>query len=796
MKKIILLLSVLCFSILSNAQFVISGKVLDEKQRAVKGGTVLLLQMKDSVMVTSVLTNSNGEYKLAAAENGKYLVSVSMIGYAQSFYPADVTGSAIVLPTIQLLPSTNTLAEVTVTARKPFLEQKADKLVVNIENSATAAGSNALEVLKKVPGVLIRNDKVSIAGKSSVMIMIDGRPSQYTDITLVLKDISAANISKIEVITNPGAKYDAAGGSIINILLKKNANLGTNGNITISAGAGLYDKQKEGLTKNFYRYSPAINLNHREGKINLYGSYSYSHRNWFEYNEFDRVIEPNQYVQKNIFYYSSNSHNYRAGVDYYADKKNTFGILVRGFTRKGGSDMNNMTNQYNTNSGQLVNTFTTLNNIKLTRDNISANINWKYQFDSVGQDLNIDLDYSKFDINNNSLITNNATRPEKTNYNQLVINPVKFGVGKIDYVKPFSEKTKLELGIKSSYATIDNFLTYSQGGVIDINRSTEFIYDENINAAYTSISSKMGSWQLVAGLRAEQTVAKGKSKGVEVLNRNYWQLFPSIFITENINQHFAVVTQYSKRIDRPSYQQQNPFVLVLDSLTYTKGNPLLKPQLTDAYKFSLTYDNQPLFSISYNRTKDIIFENAPKQEGNKTFTTPENLAQFENVAIELNFPIQFGKKISGFGGNQAIWNHYTADYLGARYNEKRWNWLAYWQVAYKPVTDWSIEVSGYYTTRLLNEFFTIGQQGSLGIAIQKSVWEKKGKFTLNFNDVLFSEKTKGSVAYQDINVKFRQWEESRNVRLSFTYSFGNQILKAARNRNTAAEDEKNRVKLK
>ena len=234
----------------------------------------------------------------------------------------------------------------------------------------------------------------------------------------------------------------------------------------------------------------------------------------------------------------------------------------------------------------------------------------------------------------------------------------------------------------------------------------------------------------------------------------------------------------------------------LDSLTYTKGNPTLKPQLTDAYKFTVTYDKQPFFSISYNKTKDVIFENAPKQEGNQTFTTPENLAQFENIAFELNFPIQIGKRISGFGGNQAIFNHYNANYMGGKYDGKQWNWLAYWQVAYKPADTWNIEVSGYYITKFLSEFFTIKSQGALNFAIQKSIRDNKGKFTLNFNDVLFSEKSRGSILYQNINVKFRQWEETRNVRLSFTWSFGNQKLNAARNRNTASDDETKRVKTK
>ncbi len=697
---------------------------------------------------------------------------------------------------IHLQTSAVELSEVVVTAQKPFLEQKPGKLVVNVENSATSAGSNALEVLKKVPGVMIRNDKISISGRSNVMIYIDGRSSQYTDISQVLKDVSAANISKIEVITNPGAKYDAAGGSVINIILKRNAKSGTNGSVNLSGGIGLYDKQKEGFDRNFYRVSPTINLNHRKGKINLYGNYSFNHRNWFEYNEFDRVIQSERYFQTNLFYYNMNSHVYRAGIDYYADKHNTFGFLLGGYQRIGGSDMTNHTEQSLESTGQLLNSFETINNIDLKRHNYTANVNWKHVFDSSGRQLNIDADYSKFLLNNNSDIINNASSPDKTISNQRVNNPVRLIVVKADYLHPILKTATLETGLKISYANIDNYLRFTQNGVLNTDRSDEFLYNENINVGYVNFVQKYKAWQFTGGLRAEQTVATGSSEAKEVLSRNYWQLFPSFLVSKNINTHFAAVLQYSKRIDRPSYQQQNPFILFLDSLTYTKGNPLLKPQITNAYKFSLTYDNLPLFSVSYNKTKDVIFDNAPKQEGNQTYTTPENLARFKNIVFELNFPIQIGKKVNGYGGNQAILNHYTADYLGSKYDGKRWNWLAYWQVAYTPVTSWSIEVSGYFTTKFLTEFFTIEKQGSLGIAIQKTIWEKKGKFTLNFNDVLFSEKTKGNILYQDINVKFRQWEESRNVRLAFTYSFGNKNLNAVRARKTAADEETKRIKTK
>ena len=190
----------------------------------------------------------------------------------------------------------------------------------------------------------------------------------------------------------------------------------------------------------------------------------------------------------------------------------------------------------------------------------------------------------------------------------------------------------------------------------------------------------------------------------------------------------------------------------------------------------------------------MIFQNAPKQEGNLTYATPENLAAFENVAFELNFPIKFGKKISGFGGNQFVYNHYKAPYLSSVYDRNKWNWIAYGQVAYKPTTTLSIETSFFYSTRFLNEFLIIEPLGNLNFAIAKTFLERKLRVALNFSDVFHTNNTVGRIDYQDIHLSYLEKNETRSLRLAVSYSFGNQKLKAARNRTTGAETETNRVK--
>jgi hypothetical protein len=792
MKNSLALFLAIFLCSLLNAQS-IKGKISDEKEKPVKGAVVLLLLQKDSSLVSTALSAENGAYSFDNIKNGNYRVAIDMLGYQKIRNNITVSDNTVTIPEMKLVPHAVSLGEVTVVSSKPFLEQRADKLVVNVENTATAAGSTALEILQKVPGVMVVNDQVKLAGKSNVSIMIDGKISQYTDMSVMLSSMGAANIEKIELITNPGARYDATGGAIINIILKKNANLGTNGTASLSAGTGLYKKGEYGIDKNYYRVIPSLSLNHRKGKLNVYGSLNFLYRNSFNYSEFDRVIGPNRFFQANENPNTRNSNNYRAGLDFYADKKNTFGVLIRGFNLAGESQTTNVTRQTQASNGTLLSTFNTYTGGNNSTHNIAANANWKHVFDSTGKDLNIDFDYSSFQIRNVNDIT---TQVGSSSYlqNQSVNNPVKFGVFKADYTHPINKDTKLELGAKTSIATIDNYLTFKKANVTDPSRSTDFEYRENINALYGSIQKKIDNWELIAGLRAEQTVATGKDKSVDVLNRSYWQLFPSIFLTRKVTKDFTTGLQYSRRVRRPSYQQQNPFVQYIDSLTYTKGNPLIRPELTDAYKFTLSYQNQPFFSVSYNKTKDVIFNDAPKQEGNLTYTTPENLAAFENLVFELNFPLDFGKKISGYGGNQFILNHYKADYLGGIYNRSKWNWQAYWQVAYKPGAGWNFEVSGFYTTNLLDEFIEISELGSLNIALQKTFADKKTRISLNFNDLLYSQKNRGRLMYQDIDVAFRQVNDTRNVRLSISYAFGNQKLTAARNRSTGSDAEANRVK--
>ncbi len=795
-----LLLSIFCgFGAL--AQQKISGKVFDEKNQAAEFATVALLSAKDSSMVKANLTDAAGVYHFESVNKGRYLISISMMGYQKAFSAVfSVDQSPVTIETITLKTSSKTLDEVTVTAQKPFLEQRADKLVVNVANSPASVGSTAIEVLQKVPGLIIAQDRITIAGKASVSIMIDGKPSQYTDMNQVLKDLPSNSIEKIEVIKNPSAKYDAAGGAVINIIMKRNANLGTNGSVALDFRGAMVDNTVVNRSKNdfFGGYSPNFSLNHRKGKWNVFGSYTYSDRTFFQLTQIDRVIGKDEFSNIMMNPGDAKVHNARLGADYYLDKKNTIGILLTGFDRSGSNNSTAITKVFSTETKQQTSQFETLNDQPTTRNNIGYNLNWKHTFDSTGRELNVDLDYVQYKLKNQNLITilDNGLR---RNNSQSVDNPVQFMTAKLDYTHPISKDSKLEAGGKMSFATIDNDLRFYREQVLDTKRSNVFNYKENINALYVNYNTSFGKkWELQTGLRTEQTVATGFSQveNKNVLERNYWQFFPSIFLTHKLNKSLAVTTSFTRRIDRPSYQQQNPFEFQIDSLTFTRGNPLLKPQLTNEIKLQLTFDGQPFFALGYNNTNDVIVDNAPKQDPatKRTYTTAENLATYKNYFVELNFPIKIGKKISGYGGNQLIYNAYNANYLGGTFDQSRVNWLAYFNINAKFTNKLSMEMGGWYMTRSQQEFLTLNPLGALTIGLQYKVLEGKGKISLAMNDVFYTEKTRGLIEYQDINLKYFSREASQNLRLGFSYSFGNQKLKASRSRQTGSESESNRVK--
>lgn len=798
MKTIVFAVLIGLLSCQSFAQVIVSGKIVDEKKNASEFATVALLNAKDSTLVKASLTSIEGVYSFEKISNGVYRIAVSMVGYKRTFSEKfEVDNTNTIVPDLQLMSESKQLQEVVVTARKPFLEQRADKLVVNIAGTLSSMGLSALEVMQRVPGLVVMNDAVSMIGKSSVTIMIDGRASRYTDVSIVLRSLQSSNIERIEVISNPSAKYDASGGGIINIIMKRDANLGTNGTVSITGGVFPYNLQRNGASGSelFHQLNPSFSLNHCKGQWNIFGNYSFQNRKQFETNEITRNIKDDIYKQKNVNPSINNTHNLMTGVDFYLNKRNTIGGLISWSNRSETGDFDNFTEQIARPNTKVVSSFTSQNTQLTKRANVNYNLNWKHTFDSTGHELNIDIDHGKYDINSNNYFLFNykdATNSVKSS-NQNVINPVRFSTLKIDYTRPLGKDQKIELGAKLSDASIDYDVNFKKNEVIDPLRTNKFLYSEQINSAYITYYNRWKTWELQAGLRAEQTVAQGKSENSVVLDRNYWQPFPSIFLTKRMGEHFALTGSVGRRINRPSYQQQNPFKFFIDPLTYQQGNPTLLPEMITSSKIGLSYDGMPFISVSTNTTNDIIID-APRQEGNITFTQAQNIASLKNITTEINFPLNFGRRITGFGGVQFIRNQYEAEYLGENFNLSKWTLGGAVHVFFKVSETVSADLHGHYMSPFIQGFFEGQTTGHLSFVLAKKLWNKKARIAMVVNDVFYTTNTTGVIKYKDIDLYLARLTDSRDIRISFNYLFGNQILKKSRERKTGSETESGRVK--
>jgi hypothetical protein len=808
MKKLLSFIAFALYAGVSTAQITIQGKITDEKDAPLPFVSVALLSAKDSLLVKGALTDESGNFNIPfpiesgqASSEGNFIILATSVGfeknYSQKFSLKADSKTATV--DFKMKEASKLLKEAVVTASRPFLEQKADRLIVNVANSPVAAGGTALEILTKVPGVVIIQDKVTLGGNKNVQVWIDGKPSPYTDMNEALRNMPGDQIDRIELISQPGAQYDAAGGPIMNIVLKRNAELGFTGTASMTVGGFVVDQSDVNAgNRNYYRLNPSVTMNYRSGIVNLFGNIAYNQGNYFSIIKTSRDISNQKFIGANFEETDYDYKNLRLGADIYATKKSTFGIILRGWGRNAVGDAHSLTNAFMSDGVTKLNSFITDNASTSKRSGYSSNFNFKHDIDAkTGHTFNMDVDYNHFNDNsiNDLTIFKNEANSFRSISQQAVTQPVDIWVMKADYIRPIDSTFKIETGAKTSFATINNGLKFYRAKELSTKESNDFLYKENVNAAYINVSKTIGKIELNGGLRAEQTIVTGTSMTKKELDRNYLQWFPSASAMYRINSHIGIQASYSKRVNRPRFQQQNPFTYFIDSLTYTRGNPNLLPEISHLGKLAVVYDGQPFASIEHSVVSDVIINNAPQVEGTKTFTTAQNLANFSNWTFQLNFPIKLGKWLDGYGGNQAIYNAYNADYRGFTYKTDRWHWLAYWGVTAKLPADIKVELNGFYLTKFLDEFFTIRPLGGLNIAVSKSFWDKRGRLSLNFNDVFYSQFSRANIDIQGIKVDFSQREYSRNVRMTFSYQFGNTKVKSVRTRGTGSESETSRVKV-
>ena len=773
----------------------LSGKIVDLQKNPISYLTVVLIGDSATSIPHSRVTDSLGRFIFGTITKGYYKIEISSVGYKKrSLINIYIDTIPVVLSdSIVLEPDSKQLNQVTVIGKKPYLEYKVDRLIVNVGNSLTSVGATAIEILKKVPGVIVVNDRVSLSGKTGVVIMIDGKPSPYTDMEAMLKDIPGNNIEDIEVINNPGAQFEASGSAgIINIVLKKNQKAGLNGTYILGSGYSYYSKNDlKGNAQSYGRYSSAITLTYNRNKWIFFGNADLLHRSVFEVNNYDRIINGKIYNQKNYYPYDYNTITYRSGANYQITKKSSIGILINGNQRSGDGRATTFTNINDLKSNKSLDTFTTNNLTKIERFNLTGNLNYSYKIDTAGQSLNADVDYSTYKYNN----TLNINIPDNnTNFYQAGKNPLEYFTFKSNYTYPLPNGIILNTGLKFSNVNIQNKLLFTRNNILDSSQTNTFLYDETVQAAYINAAKKFSGFEYQVGLRVERTSTKGELVNSQVLSRQYVQLFPSLSMRQKISEKWDIDFAYSRRIDRPQFVLLSPFSYFIDSLTYSRGNPNLIPQLTHATKLTLHYNHAFFLAFNYNHTKHTIYESAPQQVGIVTFTQPENLGLHENAAVELNVPILIGSLITGYGDIQGIYNSYNASYLNSNYRKYKFSLQSSVNIGFNLSPTLKAEINGFYTSGALNEFMSVSAFSGFYFGLQKSILKKKGTINFSANDIFYKNSTVSKVNYQNINTLYFYRDDSQNFRLTLTYVFGYDKHSKQSNHDISSEEENNRLR--
>lgn len=811
MKKIFTTLAALGITFASFAQTKgkVSGTVQDGSSKVLESATITLLKAKDSSVAKVAAADKAGKFEFDGVADGRYFVSITAVGHEKGYSPAfelNSSNASISLKTISLIPQEKAMTGVVVTAKKPLVEQRIDRTIVNVEASVTNVGSSALEVLEKSPGISVDKDgNVSLKGKQGVMILIDGRPTQLggSDLANLLRNLNANQLDQIEIMTNPPAKYDAAGNAgVINIKTKKNKQFGYNGSLTLGYGQGRYPKFNEGF-----------NFNYRQGKINFFANLSHNYRKSYNNLTIQRnfLEEGTKQLRSHFDQIArmsneNNSYNGKLGLDYSAGKNTTFGVVLTGFSSPGTFENHNVNDIYNA-SGQLAEQTKAYSLQKGSWKNFGTNLNFRQVLDTAGRELTADLDYISYDgnqlqtLSNYYFDANGGTRQKGDTLYGKLPQTINIYSGKTDYVHPLKNGARFEAGLKSSYVKTDNNAVYdtAHNGVLmhDYNRSNYFIYEENINAAYVNVSgsvSKKLSAQL--GLRLENTNAKGKQMTTgENFDRHYTQLFPTAYFQYKAGEKNSFGLNYGRRIRRPNYESLNPFIEYLDRYTYQQGNPNLKPQFSHNIEVSHTYKNFLTTTLNYTKTTDIIQQVIEqKTEDTLTYVKQANIANQRQYGISVSA----GFSITKWWRSNLYANGFNNHFEGIVNNEPvtisasafMFNGSQQFTLS-KTLT---AEVNGWYRTKAIEGVLVAQPMGMVSVGVSQQIMKGKGTLRLNLRDVFNTQRFKGSSKYGTVDAAFQEKHDTRVINIGFTYRFSKGKANGQRKRNNgSANDEQSRV---
>lgn len=789
----------------AHAQVKVTGKVHSADHLPLPLATAYLMKANSAVVLKAVVTNEYGEYQFTDVGPGNYLVEAKMVGYTSNRSSSFAIDKSDYSPAvIELIADNRKLEEVTVEGKRPMVESKPGKLILNVENSPLAAGNNALDIMQRAPGVsLDNNNNLQLMGQSGVAVTIDGRQTYMSGEQLLsfLKSTDGNQIKSVEVITTRSAKDDAEGAvGTINIVLKKNRMEGFNGTFNLTAGSG----EK-------FKGNSSLSLNYKKNNTTLFGSYAYSDEKSYRKLYIDRVIQNDgkkkYFNQKSILDEDERNHSYRFGVEQKTSSRNTLTLQFNGSNNTEYND-----NDSRTNIGTTVSAYDTIlsssSSFKELFDRYSANLNNEFKIDSNGRKLTVDLDWSKFRSNKRVTYRNEyfdaGMKPVSPLENERSGMPIGIDiyVAKFDYEHPLSKKSKLEMGGKYSNVKSDNDLLFemlqkdslqNSSWINDTTRTNHFVYKEQIVAGYLDYNTSIGKWSLKAGVRGEYTMSDGnsltKSKRVK---RDYFQLFPNANLTYSLNENHILSIGYTRKVTRPNYRQLNPFDYYIDKLTFERGNPYLNPQFSNEFTLNYTLLQRYNVTLGVNDVKDAIVESMGQDSvRDKTWVVRENLGRNLTSYLNLNIPITVLKIWSMNNNITGIYFDFDGMISGIPIKRKSFLLQANSMHNLKLSKSLTANVNLRYFSPFKYSVYDLEGRWDMEVGATKTFKDQRSSLKLAVSDLFNTGNQNLVTTFGQFDSQIRQRQDRRVIRLTYSYKFGN--LKNNYRKKDTSNEEKERA---
>jgi outer membrane receptor protein involved in Fe transport len=767
----------------------VTGVIIEKTSRKpLEFANVILRNNSDSSKFQGTVTNKNGEFTFDKVPFGDYRITYSFIGFDKVQTPVYILNSKqgkLNVGKLYISESTSTLGEISVTAQRSTFVNSIDRKTFNVGQDLMSKTGSVSDLLQNVPSVQVDIDgNVTLRGAGNVMFLIDGKPSALmgANYAAVLQQMPASSIEKIEIITNPSAKYKPDGTSgIINIVLKKDKSIGLNGLVSINGG-------------NEKRYNGNVSLNYNPGKINIFGSYSIRQDDRLRYTDDYRVHYISNPDTINYIHVVSGdssrplSHIFRAGADYKINKNNKLGVSgnynYRSFVRHATS-----TNLW---QDTQLNTSKDYDRSRLDPEyekDFELSANYIHSFGKEGHDLTVNYISSNSHEQEDNHYTNTYRVPDNPpSYDNTLIkqeeNETQFSM---EYSNPISENKKLEAGylLEMSKSDMDYYGEYldpfSGLWVEDTAKSNNFIYKQNIHVLYATYEQDFGKFSFLGGFRAEETfLDENQVTTSTTVNSNYFRLYPSLHLTYKLTELHELQLNYSHRIRRPEGDELNPFPEWADPYNLRIGNPYLKPADVHSFEFGYQYkkNNTTFLSTAYYRyTYNGMTDITTYMNDSVKLTTRENLASSSSAGLELIFSTSFGKVATLNVSTNTFYNTIDASSLGYSNNKSIISWSANMSAGINLSKTTVLQITSNYVGK------TLTPQGNqlptfvMNTGFKQEVLKHKAALILTISDVFNSLRNITVIDTPGLYEKIIRRRSARIIYVGFTYSFGNQKKK-------------------